>query len=82
MTLRRQLEPFASSGRKAFRITTSMFDAIVIALRRDRRFAGIKAYELDLLLADARTEMERRLFDELRDRVHLGDVDVIDGEYP
>jgi hypothetical protein len=27
-------------------------------------------------------EMERCLFDELRDRVHLDDVDVVDGEYP
>jgi hypothetical protein len=57
-----------------------MFDAIVIALRRDRRFAGIKTCELDLLLADARTETERCLFDELRDRVDLDDVDVVDGE--
>jgi hypothetical protein len=81
MTLRHQLEPFASSGRKAFRITASMFDAIIIALLRDQRLAGITATDLDLLLADIRNDAERCLFDELVDRVHLDDVDVVDGDW-
>jgi hypothetical protein len=82
MSLRRKLEPFAASGRKVFRITRSLFDAIVATLRRDQRFAGIKPHELDLLLADLRRETEQRLFSEIRNRVHMDDVDVFDGEYP
>ena len=82
MTLRRKLEPFAASGRKAYCITGSLFDAIVTTLRCDQRFPGIKAYELDLLLADVRNEAEQCFFNELRDRVHLDDADVVDGEWP
>ena len=82
MTLRHQLEPFADSGHKAFRITKSVFDAIVATLRRDQRFARIKPYELDLLLADLHREIGQRLFNDMRDRVHLDHVDVVDGEYP
>ncbi|MGY8682661.1 hypothetical protein Q2941_33510 [Bradyrhizobium sp. UFLA05-153] len=82
MTLRCELEPFAARGRKAFSITRSLFDAIVATLRRDQRFLGIKSDDLDLLLADLRRETEQRLFNEMRDRVHLDDVEIVDGEYP
>jgi hypothetical protein len=82
MTLRHQLEPFAASGRKAYRIAGGLFDAIIITLRRDQRFADIKAYELDLLLADVRSDAEQRLFDEMVGRVHLDDIDIVDGEWP
>jgi hypothetical protein len=82
MTLRDELEPFAADGREAFRILEIIFDSIVAALRRDQRFTNIPLREFELLFADARTDAERRLFVELRDRVHLDDVDVIDGIDP
>jgi hypothetical protein len=82
MTLRDELEAFASSGREAAHIVEELFDAIVVALRRDRRFAGIPLREFELLLADVYAEAERRLFNELRDRVHLDHVDVVDGIEP
>lgn len=75
MTLRDKLEAYASSGREASHFAEELFDAIVVALRRDRRFAGIPLREFELLLADAHADIERRLFDALRDRVHLDDVD-------
>jgi hypothetical protein len=79
MTLRYELEPFASTGREAFRIVETLFDGIVAALRRDQRFADISLGELELLLADKRIEAERDLFAKLRDRVHLDDVDYVNG---
>lgn len=79
MTLRHELEPYASSGREASHIVEKLFYAVVVALRRDPRFAGIPLREFQLLLADVHADAERRLFDELRDRVHLDDVDVVDG---
>ena len=79
MTLRHELEPFASNGREAFGIVESLFAEIVAALRRDQRFTDVRLQELELLFADARADAERRLFNELRDRVHLDDVDVVDG---
>jgi hypothetical protein len=81
-TLRSELEPFAASGDEAFKIVESLFDRIVAALRRDRRFADVRLQELELLFADARADAERRLFDELRDRVRLDDVDAVDGVEP
>jgi hypothetical protein len=62
------------------RIVEEIFDAIIAALRRDRRFTGIPLHEFELLLADVQNDAEQRLFHELRDRVHLDDVDLIDGE--
>jgi hypothetical protein len=82
MSLRDELEAFASNGREASHIVEEFFDAIVVALRRDRRFAGIPLRDFELLLADAHADAERRLFNELRDRVHLDDVDLVDGEGP
>jgi hypothetical protein len=49
------------------------------------RFVAIRALppsvraKMELLLADVRADAERRLFDELRDRVHLDHVDHVDG---
>lgn len=43
--------------------------AIVWLLRRDRRFSGIPLREFELLFADVHADIERRLFDALRDRV-------------
>jgi hypothetical protein len=80
MTLRFELEPFASSGREASRIIEEIFDAVVVALRRDQRFACIPLREFELLFADIHADAERRLFDQLRDRVHLDDVDYVDGD--
>lgn len=82
MTLRDELQPFASSGRGASRIVEELFDAIVVALRRDRRFAGIPLREFDLLFADVHADAERRLFGELVGRVHLDDVDIVEGAGP
>jgi hypothetical protein len=82
MTLRHELEPFASDGREASHIVEELFDAIVVALRRDPRFTGIPLREFELLFADVHTDAERRLFNELRDRVHLDHVDIVDGIEP
>jgi hypothetical protein len=79
MTLRCELEPFASDGREAAHFVEELFDAIVVALRRDPRFAGIPLREFELLLADIRADAERRLFDQLNGRVHHDDVDTVDG---
>jgi hypothetical protein len=79
-SLRDELEPFASTGREAEHITQELFDAIVVALRRDSRFAGIPLREFELLLADEYANAERRLFNEFRDRVHLDQVDYVAGD--
>jgi hypothetical protein len=80
MTLRNELEPFASTGREAAHIAEEWFDAIVVALRRDPRFAGIPLREFDLLFADVHADVERRLLSQLRDRVHLDDIDYVNGD--
>jgi hypothetical protein len=80
MSLRYELEPFAYSGREAFSIIEIVFAGIVAALRRDRRFAALGVQELELLLADKRAEAEQRLFTKLKDRVHLDDVDYVNGD--
>ena len=78
MTLRDRLEAFASNGREASHIARELFDAVVVALRRDRRFAGISLQEAELLFADVHVDIERRLFVALRDRVRLDDVDGVE----
>jgi hypothetical protein len=80
MTLRRDLEPFTVDDREAGRVVQDLLDDAVAALRRDRRFAGIRLFEFDLILADVRGNAERRLFEKLRDRVHLDDVDYVAGD--
>jgi hypothetical protein len=79
LTLRYELEPFASTGREAARIVDELFNNIIAAPRRDRRLAEIRLQELELIFADPRADAEQRLFDGLRDRVHPDDVDTVDG---
>jgi hypothetical protein len=81
-SLRQELQPFASSGREASRLVEEICDGIVVALRRDPRFAGISLREYDLILADVRKVFERRLFNELANRIHLDFLDHIDGVGP
>jgi hypothetical protein len=80
VTLRLELEPFAHSGREAFGIVDALFTKIVGTLRRNPRFADIRPSELELLFADLRADAEQRLFDELRDHVHLDAVDYVGGD--
>lgn len=82
MTLRDELEAFASNGREAAHLVEEILDAAVVALRRDPRFAGIPLRDFELLLADVHADAERRLFNKLRDRVHLDCVDIVDGVAP
>jgi hypothetical protein len=82
MTLRYELEPFASTGCEAARIVDEQFDKSITALLRHPRFTEIGRQELELMLADLRVDAERRLFDELRGRVRLDDVDIVDGVEP
>jgi hypothetical protein len=56
-----------------------LFADLIAALRRDPRFAGIQPSELELLLVDHARAFERELSDLLRGRVHLDDVDFVDG---
>jgi hypothetical protein len=76
MNLRDELTPFANTGSEAFSIIDRFFTKVTAALRRDQRFADVPRFEIELLLADA----QQWLFNELRDRVHLDDVDFVDGE--
>jgi hypothetical protein len=80
MTLRSELECFASDGREAARIIEDFIDAVVMALRRDQRFTNIPLSEFELLFADVHADAERRLFDELRDRIHLDHIDYVVGD--
>ena len=68
------LEARASSRRDAFAIAETMFTKIIAILRRDSRFAGASLFELELMLADVRSETEGLLFNEMRDRVHVDDA--------
>jgi hypothetical protein len=79
MTMRSILEAFASDGRSAFRVTDQIFAGIITALRRDLRFAEIPLREFELIFASVRADVEHQRVHELRDRVHLDDVDVADG---
>jgi hypothetical protein len=59
MTMRDELEPFASNGREAFKIIDSLFAGIVAALRRDQRFADLRLQDLELLFAELATAAQR-----------------------
>jgi hypothetical protein len=74
LTLRDRLAIYASDGRRAYRIVDTAFANIIACLRRDPRFRGVSASDLELLLADARASAETQLVRELRDRVHVEDV--------
>jgi hypothetical protein len=73
MTVRYELEPFASTGREAARIVDELLHDIVAALRRDRRLAEIRLRKLELIFADPRADAEQPL------GVHPDDVDTFDG---
>jgi hypothetical protein len=79
MNLRDELEPFANTGYEAYGIIDRLFTEITSALQRDKRFAVMPRSEIELLLADVRAIAEERLFNELVSRVHLDDVDHVDG---
>jgi hypothetical protein len=81
MTLRDELEPFASNGREASAITERWFGSIIKTLLRDPR-VNLTLFELELRLADDHVLIERQLFRLLIDRVHLDHVDFIDGIEP
>jgi hypothetical protein len=58
----------------------AMFDHIAARLHRDPRFRGLSLCEIDLVLADARVEVEEefavlalRLSHDLRDAIHYVD---------
>jgi hypothetical protein len=72
------LRDYASDGRRAYGIVGTVFARIIRTLRRDPRFSTVPIFDLELLLADVRVEAERQLVRELRDRIH---VDDIEGEH-
>lgn len=78
MTLRDELEAFASNGREASAIAERWLGNIIETLQRDPR-VNLTRSELELRLADDHALIEQRLFHLLVDRVHLDDVDVVDG---
>ena len=75
MTLRDRLATYASDGRRAYKIVDALVDGIIAVLRRDPRFRAVPLCDLQLLLADARANAAKQLICELRDRVHLDDID-------
>jgi hypothetical protein len=78
MTLRDELWPFASNGREASALTDGWVTRIINTLQRDPRI-DLNRFELELLLADHHSQIERQLFHLLVDRVHLDDIDTVDG---
>ena len=74
LTVRDRIVTYASDGRKAYEIVDAVFADIINSLRHDPHFRGVSAFDLELLLADARAIAERRLVRELRDRIHVADI--------
>jgi len=74
MTLCERLATYASDGRRAYEIVDTLFSGIVEALRRDPRFHAVPIFDLELLLADTRADIEKQLVRELRDRIRIEDV--------
>jgi hypothetical protein len=74
MTLCDRLATYASDGRRAYKIVDTLFAGIIVALRRDPRFRAVPIFDLELLLADTRADIEKHLVRELRDRIHIEDV--------
>ena len=75
MSLRESLTNYAADGRRAYRIVDALFLEIISTLRRDPRLHELSAFDLELLLADVRTDVERQLVRELRDRIHIGHIE-------
>ena len=76
--LRHQLEAYASDGCEAFTFSMTCSMQSSAACRRDQRFSHIRRQELELLLADIRANAARWLFNKLRNRVCLDDIDAAD----
>jgi hypothetical protein len=74
MLTRRELANYAASGRRAYGIVDVIFADVMIGLRKDSRFRAVSTFDLELLLADARRNVESLLLRELRDRIHLDDI--------
>jgi hypothetical protein len=68
------LQARAASGRDALEIAETTVLGIIKTLMRDARFANITRVELELLLVNERRRLEDRLFEEMRDRIHLDDA--------
>jgi hypothetical protein len=67
---------YASDGRKAFPISRALFDNIVATLCRSPRIrAAVPATDLELMLADVRRDFEKLLVHELRNRIHVDDLE-------
>jgi hypothetical protein len=81
VTLRDELESFACDGREAFTIADRWLGSIIKTLQRDTHI-NLKRIELELLLEENHAEIRQQLFRLLVDRVHLDQVDVVDGEAP
>jgi hypothetical protein len=69
------LQARAASGHDAFQIVENSFANIITALRRDVRFTGITRFDFELLLADEYRDLEKILFEEMHDRVHLDEAE-------
>jgi hypothetical protein len=71
----------ADDGRRAFKIVGTVFDDIIVRLRRDPRFSSVSTFEFELLLANERAKAEHTLFGAMRGRVHTDDIaDFADDE--
>jgi hypothetical protein len=64
----------ASSGYEGYSIAQKFFDDIVAVLRGNPRFGDVSTAQFDLLLADLKRDVERRLVRALRCRVHIDDL--------
>jgi hypothetical protein len=65
----------AASGRNAFQIVKTSFASIITTLQRDARFADITRFDFELLLANEYRDLEKILFQEIHDRVHLDEAE-------
>ena len=79
MTLRGELEPFASTGREAFALADLWMTRVIRTLQRDPRI-DLTRFDLELLLANDLALIGEQLFYLLVDRVHLDHADIVDGE--
>jgi hypothetical protein len=57
LTLRDRIVTYANDGRRAYEIVDAAFANIVASLRCDPHFRGVSAFDLGLLLADARASL-------------------------
>jgi hypothetical protein len=74
MFTRRDLEDYASDGRRGYNLVDVIFAGIECALRKNPTFDAISPFDLEVLLADARRNAEILLVRELRGRTRLDDL--------